>query len=305
MNARAGAEKSAPVRSTFDSQPHAVVRVSLVGVGEDMLVALGIGHNKLFDHSARNGTVDGVVLVPLCFTLAHAVAENGKFDLAIGKGGVFLVKGSIFGEETKDALCGGGVVATLGVEVVGVAEVAVGFGEGDFTMNISTNIVNGQGVKRIDTLEPIAVELKDLYIKRGVVGIAIGDFKLFNISVHLLGNVAKLAEGAGLATHTADIDFSLVCVVGGGEQHRVVPYLFYNKVTLDYNGGGVRIVDNITDIVTKRLFKVGGFGVKYNDIHLGFPFFLYCTIIISYFMPFVKGFLQFSCIFFESETNAA
>ena len=41
-----------------------------------------------------------------------------------------------------------------------------------------------------------------------------------------------------------------------------------DKLSLFYN------IKNIADIIAERLFKVGGFGIKYHNVHFSFPLFL-------------------------------
>jgi hypothetical protein len=46
-----------------------------------------------------------------------------------------------------------------------------------------------------------------------------------------------------------------------------VPYLFDHIILFAEDFFGIGVVNYITDIIAKRLFKVGGFGIKYHNVH--------------------------------------
>jgi hypothetical protein len=54
--------------------------------------------------------------------------------------------------------------------------------------------VNGYAIKGVYSLEPITVELKNLFVKTAVVGISVLDFKLYNISVEPLAYISPFIK---------------------------------------------------------------------------------------------------------------
>jgi hypothetical protein len=143
---------------------------------------------------------------------------------------MFLNELVIIGDITEYGFCGGGVVTTLGQQLLFFA---IGFVVLIYQKlgNITSYIVNGYRIKGVYSFEPIGIELKHTLVKLGVVGVSVFDFKLYNITIHSLTYIAPLVKGSGFASHTADVNITLVSVIGGGEKHRVVPYLFYDIIT--------------------------------------------------------------------------
>jgi hypothetical protein len=127
--------------------------------------------------------------------------------------------------------------------------------------------VDLDGIKRIDTLEPIAIKLEHTHIKVGIVGEGVVDFVLLDISVHRLGNVAEVVHHTSATFEAAHIQLSLGGVIGGYEKHRIMPNLLNNIILFADDLCGVGVVNHITDIISKRLFEVCGFGVKDHNVH--------------------------------------
>ena len=111
-----------------------------------------------------------------------------------------------------NSFCGSGIITTIGKSFI------------DFTpffkiiiyntiMNISSNINNGNIIKRIVTFEPITIKFKDLCIKWRVISDSILYLILFEISNHLLTDVSILCHFNLSASHAFNIERLLVCKV--------------------------------------------------------------------------------------------
>jgi hypothetical protein len=206
--------------------------------------------------------------------MLHAVAEDTQLDNCVSQCGMLLDKIIVTGNISVNGFGSGGVIASLAIQTMLVAVGLILGSESDFLVDMTTNVMYLHSVQGIDTLEPIAVELKHLYIERGVVGESVLDFVLFDISVHGSRDIAELVQNATAASHATHIQVTLVSVIRSSEQHRVVPNLLHNKVLFHNNLGGICVINHIADIVAKRLFQTGGFCVKNHDIHFSFPFIL-------------------------------
>jgi hypothetical protein len=161
-----------------------------------------------------------------------------------------------------NSLGGGGVIACFAIQIVLVTVALILGGESNFFVNVTTNIVYLNGIKGIDTFEPIAVEFKHLYVKGGIVGKGVLYLIFLDIPIHGSGDIAKLIQDTASAPHATHVDIPLVCVVSCGEKHGIVPDLLNNIVLLYQNFGGICVKNHIADVIAKGFFQTGGFCVK-------------------------------------------
>ena len=120
---------------------------------------------------------------------------------------MLLDKFIVLHNEAVDRLGGSGVVAALGVELVQIAVGLENVGKSDFVVNIAPNIVDLDGIKRIDTLKPITVKSEHANIKGGIVGKTALNLKGLNITIRTfnIGAVMTAMLFAFLEAYTLGI----------------------------------------------------------------------------------------------------
>nr|DAJ82874.1 MAG TPA: hypothetical protein [Caudoviricetes sp.] len=160
----------------------------------------------------------------------------------------------------------GGVVSAIGEQSELFAKVCILIGVAKSLVRIPSYIVNFDIFKGVERLKPIGIERKHTLIKIAVAGVTVLHFVGFKFLRHQGDDVKPLALYNMLAFHAADVDFLFVGIVGGIEQHLVVPR-FTNDKIMAYKGIAVLIAYNIPDVINKRLGGGDGFRVERNNIH--------------------------------------
>jgi hypothetical protein len=134
-------------------------------------------------------------------------------------------------------------------------------------MDKTANVFDWDIIKRIVTFVPVAVESKNLFVKRGIK--SKGDFnrEIIKISNHLLTDISEFIHDRLPGTHGRNIERTLVCIIRRGEKREIVPDLFNDERTTEKNFSAFRVGHDISDIITKRLIEGSGFSVKNANIH--------------------------------------
>jgi hypothetical protein len=187
-------------------------------------------------------------------TPCQADFQNLNFNFAIGKGGVFLLKRGVLADKAEQGFGGGGVVASVRIEVIVLAELFVFTGKADELVGISSNIVNGDIIKGVYGLKPFAVKIENFFVKCAIVGESTFDIEKAEKSAHILGDISPLFKADFLCPHSVDINGALFCIVSGGKQFRIVPNLLNAKLGFVQDFCRFGVIEDKTDIVAKRLF---------------------------------------------------
>ena len=138
----------------------------------------------------------------------------------------------------------------------------------DTYKKIEDGVVNDYKNVEDNGLEPVAVELENFFVKRGIVGKGTFDFVGFEKSRHSLGDIAPFFKADFSCPHLLNIKRSFVGIVGGGKQSGIVPDLLDAKLLLMQDFARFGVGKDKADIVAKRLFQTCGFGVEYADFHI-------------------------------------
>ena len=161
---------------------------------------------------------------------------------------------------------GGGVVSAIGEQPELFAKIGIIIRAAKSLVRIPSYVVNFDIFKGVKSFEPIGIKRKHTLIEIAVARIAVLYVVGFKLLRHQGDDVKPLALYYLLAFHAADVDVLLVGIVGGIEQHLVVPSFANDEIVVD-DGIAVLVAYNISDVINKRLCGRDGFRVECNDIH--------------------------------------
>lgn len=128
---------------------------------------------------------------------------------------MFLAVMRVGADERVKGLGGGRTVARVRYEVETSAPFAERVGVGDGLNRVSAYVVDGDGVKRVDTMEPFTVELEHLFIEGGVVREGVFDVVNGDFAAKLAHHVPKLVHYGLAGAHRVHVKRALVCVISG------------------------------------------------------------------------------------------
>ena len=180
---------------------------------------------------------------------------------------MFFLESGVLANETEQGFGGGGVIACFGIEVIILTEFFVFVSKANEFVGISSYIINRDIVKGIYGLEPVTIKIENFFVKSAVVGKSALDIKKSEKSAHILGDISPLFKADFLGSHAIYINGALVRIVGGRKQFRIVPNLLDTKFSFMQDFSRFGVVEDKADIITKRLFQTGGFGVKHANFH--------------------------------------
>ena len=143
----------------------------------------------------------------------------------------------------------------------------IGFRISDNAICKAANIVDRNIVEGIAAMVPITVEGYDFIIKWAIVCIGRDNVEGLEVLYHLPHDIAILIHDGEVLAHFVDILWTLVGIVGGGEQRNIMPCLFAYERTFSKPRSCAGVKNDITNVIKERLFSYAGrFSIEYHDV---------------------------------------